>query len=127
MKTLRKAVKRQHGFTLVGMLIMALVVLLLALLVMRVVPALMEYFTIRNDVNALVKSGELKGASVPEVREAFSKRAQVDDITAISPTDLDISKEGSELVIGFAYTKKIPLFGPVNLTIDFQGATKPGG
>jgi hypothetical protein len=127
MKTLGKALKPQRGLTLVGMLLTAIVVMLLALGIMRVIPAVLEYFTIKNDVNALVASAEMKNASVAEVRESFSKRAQVDDITAISPSDLEIGKEGGELTIFFSYTKKIPLFGPVSLTIDFQGASKRAG
>lgn len=125
MKTLRMA--PQRGLTLVGMLLAAIVVMLAALGVLRVVPALLEYATIKNDVNALVASGELRNASVAEVRRAFEKRTEVDDITAISPSDLEIGKEGGELTIYFSYTKKIPLFGPVNLTIDFQGASKGAG
>jgi len=126
MKILPATARHQGGMTLVGMLLTAIVVLLVALFIMRIVPAMLEYMTLRSDVNALVKNGELKNASVAEVRDSFMKRAQVNNIDVISAADLDVSKEGGELVIGFSYTKKIPLFGPVNLTIDFQGSGKGG-
>jgi hypothetical protein len=127
MKALGNPGKSQRGMTLVGMLLTAIVVILLALGAVRVIPAVLEYFTVKNDVNALVASGELKNASVAEVRESFMKRAEVDGITAVSPSDLVIGKEGGELTISFSYTKRIPLFGPVSLTIDFQGASKRAG
>jgi hypothetical protein len=108
------------------MLLTAIVVLLLALFIARILPAVLEYMTVRSDVNALAKSSDLKSASVAEVRSSFMKRAQVNNTDVISAADLDVSKEGGDLVIGFSYTKKIPLFGPVNLTIDFQGSSKGG-
>ncbi len=44
-------------------------------------------------------------------------------ITAITAQDLDISKEGNDVVIGFAYPKKIPLFSNVSLLIEFAGTS----
>lgn len=127
MKIFPATARHQGGMTLVGMVLTAIVVLLVALFIMRIVPAMLEYMTLRSDVNALAKNGELRSASVAEVRESFMKRAQVNNIDVISASDLDVSKEGGELVIAFSYTKKISLFGPVNLTIDFQGSSKGGG
>ena len=127
MKSLRKAANPQRGLTLVGMLLAVMVVMLLALGIMRVIPAVLEYFTIKNNVNAIVASGELKNASVAEIRGSFMKRAQVNDITAITPSDLEISKDGGEMAISFSYTKKIPLLGPVSLAIDFEGASRRAG
>lgn len=126
MNTFRAGAKGERGMTLVGMLLTATVVLFLALFVMRILPAVMEFMTLRSSVNAVAKNGELRNASVTEVRDAFMKRVEVNNIDAISASDLDVSKEGGELVIGFSYTKKIPLFGPVNLTIDFQSSSKGG-
>ena len=46
-----------------------------------------------------------------DVRKAFEARAAIDDINSIKPTDLEIGKEGNQVVIGFAYRKEIPLWG----------------
>lgn len=107
------------------MVLVSALVMLVALLVMKVTPAVIEYFTIVKDAKAVAGTGE--GQTVSGVRAAFMKRAQVDDIEAITPADLEISKDGNQIVISFAYTKKLPLFGPVSLAIDFQGSTAPGG
>lgn len=117
--------RRQKGLSLIGMILMSALIMLVALLVMKVTPAVIEYFAIVKDAKAVVGSGE--GLTVTDVRTAFMKRAQVDNIDSITPADLDISKDGSQIVISFAYTKKISLFGPVTLGIDFQGSTAPGG
>ena len=116
---------RQQGLSLIGMILISALVGLAAILIMQVAPAVIEYFTIVKDAKAVAGSGE--GLTVVDVRTAFMKRAQVDNIDSITPADLDISKDGAQIVISFAYTKKISLFGPVSLGIDFQGSTAPGG
>ncbi|MBV5337727.1 MAG: DUF4845 domain-containing protein, partial [Deltaproteobacteria bacterium] len=63
------------------------------------------------------------GKTVAEIRTSFSKYAEVDHIQAITPADLDISKEGNRVVIAFAYEKRVPLFPNVSLLIEFQGAS----
>ncbi len=61
-----------------------------------------------------------------DVRRAFDRRATIDDITVITPADLEITKDGSDFVIAFAYQKKVPLFANVSVLIDFAGTSKPG-
>lgn len=117
--------KRQQGLTLVGLIFVGIVIAMLAVLLMKVVPAYIEYYTILKNVNAVVKSGEAKGASVSDIRKYYDRRQQIDDTTSVTGKDLDIGKEGGEVVIGFSYAKKINLFHNVNLCIDFEGSSSP--
>ena len=73
----------------------------------------------------MTQSGELRGGTVADVRKAFDRRAAVDDITALRPEDLEITKEGNEIVISFAYEKRIPLFYNISVLIDFAGSSRP--
>jgi hypothetical protein len=57
------------------------------------------------------------------VRASYAKRAEIDNIKSLSEKDLDITKEGGELVISFAYTRKVPLFKNVSIVFDFEGAS----
>lgn len=93
---------------------------LLAVVGMRVLPTVVEY---RAIVSA-VKKAKTGPQTVPEIQKAFDRSAAVDDITTLSGKDLDIAKVNDDYVISFAYTKKIPLFGPVSLTIDYAGSSK---
>jgi hypothetical protein len=65
----------------------------------------------------------MRGASVSDIRNSFTRHAMIDQISSITAQDLDISKEGNEIVLAFAYTKKIPLAGNVSLLIEFEGTT----
>ena len=119
--------RRQRGLSLVGLIVVGGLVVLVAITGMKVAPAVIEYFTILRNVKAMAGSGELRGATVSDVRRAFDRRTQIDEITSVSAKDIDVTKEGNEIVISFAYAKKIPLFGNVSLLIDFEGSSAPGG
>ncbi|QWT45698.1 DUF4845 domain-containing protein [Azospira inquinata] len=114
---------RQRGVSLSGLLVVGFLVVIIAITGMRVVPAVVEYFSITKALKTITGNGSLSTATVAEVRTAFDKQADIDNITSINGTDLDISKDNGDIVIAFAYTKKIPLGGPVSLDIDFKGST----
>lgn len=115
--------RQQQGFTLLGLIFWAIVISMLALLVMKVAPALSEFRTIQGMVNKAAREG---GSTVPEIRAAYDRYLQIEyGVEAIrSGRDLDISKEDDKVVIRFAYDKEITLVDPVYLVIKFKGQSK---
>ena len=81
----------------------------------------MTYFKILKASKAV--ASQSSGKTVPEIRTAFGKYMDVEHVSTISPADLDITKEGGEIVIAFSYEKRIHLFYNVSLLIDFNGST----
>ena len=61
--------------------------------------------------------------NVAELRTSYAKFAEIDHISDVAPPDLDISKEGNQIVISVAYEKRIKLFGPTSLIIEYQAST----
>lgn len=112
----------QRGVSLTGLLFWGALVAIVAMLGIKVAPTTIEYYKILKSVKATAANVQ-QGATVPEIRLAFSKYAEVDHIRDFSPTDLDISKEGGRVVISFAYKKEIPLFHPVSLVIEYSGTS----
>ena len=108
----------QRGVTLFGLLFWAVIVGFLALIGMRVLPALNEYFTIKRAINKITT----QGTTVPEIRTAFERQKDVEySITTISGKDLTITKENEKVVVSFAYDKEVELVKPVFLLIKFEG------
>lgn len=112
---------RQRGLALSALLLWAFVIVFVAILGMRVAPAVSEYYTISKNVKAVAAASH--GASVADLRNAFARYAAVDRIESITPADLEISRTGREVLIGFSYEKRIPLFWNVSLLINFQGSS----
>jgi hypothetical protein len=113
----------QRGLTVTGLLFGGMFAILIAVLGMRVVPDVVEYSKIVSDIKAVAQDPALKQSSVADVRTAYQRRAIVDHISAITPQDIAISRNGSTLILSFAYRKEIRLFGPVGLVIDFEAST----
>ncbi|MEO5883035.1 MAG: DUF4845 domain-containing protein [Caldimonas sp.] len=108
----------QRGFTLFGLLFWAIVVGFAALIGMRVLPTLNEYFTIKRAINKITS----EGTTVPEIRNAFERQKDIEySITSITSKDLSITKENDKIVVSFAYDKEIELMKPVFLLIKFEG------
>lgn len=113
--------RSQSGVTLIGLLFWAVLLSSVALVVMKVVPAVMEYQTIQT----MVTKAAAAGTTVPEIRAAFDRDKAVQyGVESISSRDLDITKENDKVVVKFAYDKEIPLVEPVYLLIKFQGRSK---
>ncbi|MBL8488097.1 MAG: DUF4845 domain-containing protein [Rhodocyclaceae bacterium] len=119
--------KHQRGLTLISLVVVGVLISMVAVVGIKVAPDVIEYFTIVKNVKATAQDPSIKGTTVAEIRKAFQRRAQIDGINAISENDLDIGKEGNEIVISFAYSKKVPLYGPVSLLIDFEGSSSAAG
>jgi hypothetical protein len=120
--TVGQRVRRQRGVTLFGLLFWAILIGMVALVVMRVLPTMNEYFTIQRTVNKIAKEG---GTTVPEIRAAFDRQKDIEySIVSITSKDLQITKENEKVVVSFAYDKEIELAAPVYLLIKYEGRSK---
>ncbi len=118
----RSSRPRQRGVTLFGLLFWAIVVGFFALIAVRVMPTLNEFFTIQRAVNKVAVEG---GSTVPEIRSAFDKQKEIEySITSIGGKDLDITKENDKIVVGFAYDKEVEIVKPVYLLIKYEGRSR---
>ncbi|MDH5540921.1 MAG: DUF4845 domain-containing protein [Rhizobacter sp.] len=115
---------RQRGITMFGLLFWAIAIGLVALVVMRVVPTTIEYYTILKAVNRI--SGDESLTTVPQIRTAFDRQKDIDLISSIASKDLEISKENEKVVISFAYDSEIELLAPAFLVIKYKGRSKGG-
>lgn len=114
--------KRQKGVSLTGLLTVCVILGLVGILAAKIVPEVSEYMDILREVKAVAADPAVRG-SVRDIKVAFAKRADVAYIKSITAEDLDISKDGDQVVIEFAYSKKIPLFANASLVLDFEGNT----
>ncbi len=113
---------QQRGVTLLGLVFWAVVVAFTALIVMKVLPTVNEFYTIQRAVSKVAKEG---GTTVPEIRNAFERQKQIEySISSISASDLEITKVNDKIVLRFAYNKEIELFDPVFLLIKYHGESK---
>ena len=116
---------KQRGVSFLLIFMIGVVLALGAVGAMKIAPAYTEFSTAKNAIIGIATS-EGRTGSVLEIRKAFDRRSAVDNITAVTAGELEITKDSGEVVISFAYSKKIPLFSNVSMCIDFAASTAPG-
>jgi hypothetical protein len=116
-------IKKQRGATFIGMLFIAAAVIFVAIVAVKLIPPYIEYFTIKKILVTMRNAGDLKNSTPKEIRASFERRATVDNITAIKPEELEISKEGEEAVVTATYSQKVPIMGNVSACLDFSAST----
>ena len=105
-----------------GLLFWAIIVGFVALIGMRVLPTLNEYFTIQRAINKIASEG---AGTVPEIRAAFEKQKDIEyAITSITGKDLVVTKENDKVVIRFAYDKEVEIMSPVFILIKYEGHSR---
>lgn len=112
---------KQHGVSLIGLIFILAILGVIGVIALKVVPTVTEFMSVKKAINIAKTSG----SSLPEIRQSFDKQADVAYITSVTGKDLDIQKTADGFEVGISYEKKIPLFGPANLEIDYEASTSP--
>jgi len=116
---------RQRGLSLIGMIFVALLLAGALLVGFKTVGPYTEYFALKRIIAQVAGEGN-NGASESEMRNSFGRRAVIDSVETIKPSDLVFRKEGGQVVIEVEYTRKAPLFGNVSLSFDFEASSQHG-
>jgi len=112
--------KRQRGVTFVGMIFIAGLIIMGAIIALKLVPAYIEYFTIKRVIGDIASGSEVRGGTLRDATTAFQRRAQIDDIRAVTAQDIDVVREGDSVVLSASYQTKVKLFGNLSACIDFE-------
>lgn len=112
--------KKQLGVTLSGLIMVCFVLVFVALLGFKLFTPYSQYFTLVKTFKSLAVNPEVKGGTRGQAMGAWSRYAQIENITAITGDDIEITKEGNEVILSASYSVKVPLFANINLLIDFN-------
>ncbi len=119
LKNYRNNYKKQNGVTLLGLMMVSVVVIIFALVGMKVVPAYMEFFSVKK-VLSTMKQEPLAEMSDKEIRTSFDKRASIAYISVVKGSDLIIEKNGDKKDLIMEYQVVKPIAGNISVLIDFS-------
>jgi len=114
---------KQRGVSMFGFMLVAVVVIIFAMLAMKLVPAYIEFFSVKKILNAMGQDSETKSMSNADIRNSFAKRADVGYVKAVKPSDLDIDRSGGKMVISTEYEYRTPLVANISLVVDFKASS----
>ena len=116
---------QQRGLSMIGFLFVAVVLVMIAMLAMKLVPAYIEFFSVKKILATMGQQPELRSKSNGELRSDFAKRANTGYVTVVKPEHLTIDRSGGTPVISADYEFRTKLFGNVSLVVDFSASTDP--
>ena len=112
---------RQAGMSIITLIFILAVLAAVGAVALQAFPSVIEYQASLRAINKAKNEG-----SVAAVRAAFDRSADIDSITSIKGRDLEITKDGDQVVVAFAYQKEFHMFGPAWLTLKYEGRSHPG-
>lgn len=112
---------QQRGVSPITVIFVLAVLGAVGAMLMQAFPSIVEYQAALKAINRAKDEG-----TVAAIRSSFDKAADINNITSISGKDLEISKNGDETVVSFAYNKEFHMFGPAYLLIKYEGQSHPG-
>lgn len=113
----------QRGVSLSGLLVLLAVLVIVAIFAMKVVPTYTEYLSAKDAIFA----AKATNGSPSEMKGAFVRAADINNIRAIKSSDLVIEKVDGQSEVSFDYDAVVPLFTNVKLVIRYAATTAPDG
>lgn len=115
--------KNQQGMTFFGVVFVGFALVGGAILVMKLIPPYLEFWSVQKVMSVMAKDSALPGMTPQEARNSFDKRANVDNINVIKGSDLEIAKNNGKTVVSANYTVTVPLAGNLSALMEFQAST----
>lgn len=111
---------RQRGISFIGLIFLVSVLAMVGVVSAQVFPTVMEFLA----VGKAAQKAASEGQTPAQIRAVFTKLAAIDSIQSIRAEDLDITKEGDKVIVGYRYEREIHLTGPAYLTLKYEGQSK---
>ncbi len=111
---------RQSGITITGFLFFSVLIIAVAGLALKLGPAYAEFHAIQKVFRSIAADPGLRTANRGEINAAFNSRAAIEGIKSISYDDIEISRQGGDLVLSAVYSVRVPLFYHLSACMDFQ-------
>ena len=118
--------QKQQGMTVIGMLLTMAVVVLAAIVVMRIVPVVIQHYSIVTSIKSLAQTpaSSLTGDPATDVEilhNSLSKRLDINGLDDLKPGELVISPDGAnKFKFHLKYNVTRPLMYNVSLLFSFD-------
>lgn len=105
-----KSGSQQRGMTVIGMLLLLIVLAFVALIVMKVAPMYMQYYTIKSTIESIRQEPQLAQMTAQDIQNGIQKRFDIGYVENITAKDLKIRNESGGRVLDLVYQDERELF-----------------
>ena len=119
MQVLMKKVQfgKQNGMTVIGMLLLLIVIAFVALILMKVVPMYMQYYTVKSTIESIRKEPQLAQMTTQDIQNGIQKRFDIGYVENLTAKDLKVRNESGGRVLDLVYQDERELFYGLFVTL----------
>jgi hypothetical protein len=113
-------IARQRGMTVISVLIILIMIAFVGLIVMRILPIYIDYFSIRSSLEGLKKEPEIERMTLLDVQQRIQKRFDISYVNIIDARRIKVRQQGRDKVLELAYEDRRPLLGNLDVIAKFN-------
>ena len=114
------SVRAVQGMSIAGWMVTVVVVVVFITAATKLVPPFMEYNTIQGLMENVLSDPKVGLQSTDELQADLGKRFLINNIAVIEPSDVVITREGSEVVMVVDYEVRKNFFSNIDFAITFK-------
>lgn len=115
--------RKQGGATLIGMAFIAAALIFVAIIVMKMMPSYIEYFSVKKVLQTMGQES-LSSMSKKEIISSFDKRSNIAYVEVVKGSDLIIEKNDvGATVVSVQYQVIKPIVANVSVLMDFEASS----
>lgn len=112
----------QRGITFFSLLFYGLAVAAGIFAILQVGPTVLEYKAVKLALQRVVESNP---PTVAEAKRQFERQREADPtIRSVTSADLDVTKDGGQVVISAKWERELTIVGPVSLLIHYEASSR---
>lgn len=112
--------RRQEGASAIGILVLVVVLMTGAVVAMRLVPVYLESMEVGSILNSVADDPEMRGANRNAVRDAITRRLNVNAINRVGRSDIEFNETRGGLEVVIEYEARVHMIGNVDAVAQFR-------
>jgi len=122
LKKLKKPqlLRRQHGMTTLGVVILVAFMGIFAFAAIRLVPVYLNYMKVASIVSGVAQEFDGAGATSNMIRRSISNRFDIEMVSEIQSKDVTVTKVDGGYEVAAVYSHKAPFIANISFVVDFE-------
>lgn len=110
----------QKGITIPGLIFVVFLVAFFGTLLVRIGPLYTEHATVKSSMRSLEEQPDLTSNSREQIIVLLNKRLQMNNVNALLPQEMAVTKHGGYVKVQITYDRVVPLFGNLDVVAHFD-------
>jgi Domain of unknown function (DUF4845) len=117
---MQRSPRTQKGMTLIGWVIVIMFAVTMFTMMIRLVPAYLESFSVKGSLESLAEEPNIDKMSLYKMKDTLSRRFYVNDVKSVDAKTLEVSREGGKVQFNIQYEVRVHGIGNMDMVLKFD-------